>query len=202
MIPSQWPGFDHVWKGLCLFDSSDAQARKPEPSASQNLPFSTVKLQVASVLWDCWLDIRKSIRPVKTWVTRCWRGYLSGAKCRWFAYGPADAAATPSSLASLKSSGWKSGMVEPFWCWLTGVVLEKSPLSYKLQVHLTATNRDLKASWPLWIWGQNYGLSLCLVTLASASIFLPFPQARNLASSRHCFGHSLEGLISFNVVDM
>jgi len=27
------------------------------------------------------------------WVVGCWRGYLSGARCR-FAYGPADATAT------------------------------------------------------------------------------------------------------------
>jgi len=26
---------------------------------------------------------------------RCWRGYLSGARCKWFAYGPADATFTP-----------------------------------------------------------------------------------------------------------
>jgi len=43
-------------------------------------------------------------RPAwKNWVMRCWRGYLSGVKCKWFAYGPDDATATPSSLASLKS---------------------------------------------------------------------------------------------------
>jgi len=29
----------------------------------------------------------------KKWVVGCWRGYLSGARCR-FAYGPADATAT------------------------------------------------------------------------------------------------------------
>jgi len=29
-------------------------------------------------------------------------GYLSGARCKWFAYGPADATATPSSLAAVK----------------------------------------------------------------------------------------------------
>ena len=29
----------------------------------------------------------------KNWVVRCWRGYLSGARCR-LAYGPADATAT------------------------------------------------------------------------------------------------------------
>ena len=51
-----------------------------------------------------WLGTRKSIHPrVKKWVMRCWHSYLSGVRCKWFVYGPADATATPSSLASLKS---------------------------------------------------------------------------------------------------
>jgi len=54
---------------------------------------STYLLTVPSVLWHCWLGGRKGIRPVKTWVVGCWRGYLSGARCR-LAYGPADATAT------------------------------------------------------------------------------------------------------------
>jgi len=29
-----------------------------------------------SVLWHCWMGVRKGIQPVKTWVMRCWRGYL------------------------------------------------------------------------------------------------------------------------------
>ena len=41
--------------------------------------------------------------PVNNWVIRRWRGCLSEARCKWFAYGPADATATPWSLASLKS---------------------------------------------------------------------------------------------------
>jgi len=45
-----------------------------------------------------------------------------GAK--WFAYGPADATATPLSLASLKSR-----MVLPFWCRFIQVVLEKRTLN-------------------------------------------------------------------------
>ena len=32
--------------------------------------------QKPSVLWHCWLGVRKGIRPVKTWLMRCWRGYL------------------------------------------------------------------------------------------------------------------------------
>jgi len=39
----------------------------------------------------------------KNWVVRYWRGYLSGAKCKWCAYSPADAIAIPSSLAPVKS---------------------------------------------------------------------------------------------------
>jgi len=35
--------------------------------------------------------------------TGWWRGYLSGARCKWFAYSPADATATLSSLAPVKS---------------------------------------------------------------------------------------------------
>jgi len=49
--------------------------------------------QMPSVLWNCWLGGRKGIRPVKNWVVGCWRGYLSGAMCR-FAYGLAVATAT------------------------------------------------------------------------------------------------------------
>ena len=46
-----------------------------------------------SVLWRCWLGGRKGIRPVKNWVVGCWRGYLSGARCR-LAYSPVDFTAT------------------------------------------------------------------------------------------------------------
>ena len=34
---------------------------------------------------------------------RYWHGDLSGARCKWFACGPADATATSSSLAPVKS---------------------------------------------------------------------------------------------------
>jgi len=54
-----------------------------------------------SVLWHCWLGVRKSIWPVKNWVMRYWHGYLSALRCKWSTDGPADATATPSCLASL-----------------------------------------------------------------------------------------------------
>ena len=47
------------------------------------------------MLWHCWLGGRKGIRPVM-----CWRGYLSGARCR-LAYGPADATASCLSKIQL-----------------------------------------------------------------------------------------------------
>ena len=59
------------------------------------------------VVGICLLVGRQEEHPAcKNWVTRCWCGYLSGARCRLFAYGPADASAipiSPSSLASFKS---------------------------------------------------------------------------------------------------
>jgi len=39
----------------------------------------------------------QSIQSVQSWVMRCWHGYLSAVRCRWFACGPADTTATPSS---------------------------------------------------------------------------------------------------------
>jgi len=60
----------------------------------------------------------------KNWVMRCWCGYLSGARCRLFAYGPADATASPnpSSPASLKSR-----LVLLFWYRPSQLVPEKRP---------------------------------------------------------------------------
>jgi len=55
-----------------------------------------------SVLWHCWLGVRKSIRPVKNWVMGYWRGYLSGVWCKWFAWS-SWCHCHPSSLASVKS---------------------------------------------------------------------------------------------------
>ena len=59
---------------------------------------------------------------VITWVMRYWHGYLSGAKCKWLAYGLADATATPSSLLQkIKNS-------LSFWYRPTQVALEKKAI--------------------------------------------------------------------------
>jgi len=57
------------------------------------------------LLRHCWLGIMKSIRPVKNWVTRCWRGCLSGVRCKWFAYGPAMPL-PPHHLLLLEDLDW------------------------------------------------------------------------------------------------
>ena len=57
----------------------------------------------------------------KNWVVRYWRGCLSGARCKWFAYGPTDATATLSSLAPVKSRMvYLSGASLPRFSWKRG----------------------------------------------------------------------------------
>ena len=60
----------------------------------------------------------------KNWVMRCWCGYLSGARCRLFAYGPADATTIPKPHHLLPH-------LNPDWFYLsdTQVVLENRPLN-------------------------------------------------------------------------
>jgi len=44
---------------------------------------------------------------------RYWHGYLSGVRCKWPAYGPAHATATPPSLAAVKSD-WFTFLVPAY----------------------------------------------------------------------------------------
>ena len=53
---------------------------------------------------------------------RCWCGYLSGARCRLFAYGPADATAIPKLRHLLPH-------LNPDWIYLRGTGLSR--LSWK-----------------------------------------------------------------------
>jgi len=57
---------------------------------------------------------------------RCWCGYLPGARCRLFAYDPADATAIPKPHHLLPL---KSRLVLSFCYRLTQAVLEKRPLN-------------------------------------------------------------------------
>ena len=93
----------------------------------------------------------------KHWVMRCWCGYLSGARCRLFAYGPADATASqnPSYLASFKSR-----MVSPFWYWLTQVVLENRLLNG------CSSSSSSLVCWVLWIARSAHWPSVTLWSIA------------------------------------
>ena len=91
------------------------------------------------MLWRCWLGVRQGIQAVKTWVMRCWHGYLSGTKCKWFAYGPADATATPSSLLQKIQNGLS------FWYQPTQIVLEKKAVKW-LCVCVTAVQKLWKSN--------------------------------------------------------
>jgi len=58
----------------------------------------------------------------KNWVMRCWCGYLSGARCRLFAYGPANATASENPIISCL-------ILSPDWFYLSGTGLPR--LSWK-----------------------------------------------------------------------
>jgi len=71
------------------------------------------------------LAILEGYPACENWVVKYWRGYVSGARCKWFAYGPADATATPSSLAPVK---FRMVLISGLH-YVTQVVLEKRPLN-------------------------------------------------------------------------
>ena len=62
-----------------------------------------IGIHMPSVLWCCWFGGRKGIQPVKTEWWGTGKVIISAPRCKWFAYGPADATATISSLAPVKS---------------------------------------------------------------------------------------------------
>jgi len=89
----------------------------------------------------------------KNWVMRCWCGYLSLARCRLFAYGPADATASqnPIILVSFKSRR------------LTGL----HTLSWKEEFNRRVCNFNFQlicASFQRcqWFWDSSVVLSTCL----------------------------------------
>ena len=72
---------------------------------------TSINTTMPSVLWHC-----------KNWVMRRWHSYLSGARCRLFAHGPADATAIWRAHHLLPH-------VNPGWFYLPGTGLPR--LSWK-----------------------------------------------------------------------
>jgi len=101
----------YLWNWLTadleLSQVSSSQGTEGPPSRSRarqaNVAVCFLILRVAFSARTLLFGGKKSIWPVKNWLTRCLHGYLFGARCKWLAYGPADATATPSSLALVKS---------------------------------------------------------------------------------------------------
>ena len=88
-----------AWKRLMSNGVTRVIAKPLRPTNTKYIYIQLIINQhVPSVLWHCWLGGRKSIWPIKTWVMRYWHGYLSGARCKWLAYGPTNTTATPSTL--------------------------------------------------------------------------------------------------------
>jgi len=98
----RWVSVSVIWIWLDFYYS-------PKLYCSQNA-FSALPLLVG---WQ------EGHPACKNWVVRYWRGhYLSGARCKWFAYDPADGTATPSSLAPVKSRmAYLSGAGLPRLSW-------------------------------------------------------------------------------------
>jgi len=93
---------------------------------------------------------RQKERPAcKNGVMSCWRGCLSEARCEWFAYGPAGAAATPSALVPSKSR-----IVLPLYGWLSQVVLAKTPLNECLLVCFVRSVTAMM-TWCVSIWSRS-----------------------------------------------
>jgi len=77
----------------------------------------------------------------RNWVMKCWCGYLSGARCRSFAYGLADATAIPKPHYLLPPLN--PDRVLPFWYQQAQVVLEKRPLNgYSSSIYILPHYRN------------------------------------------------------------
>jgi len=57
------------------------------------LIYITIRLQTAFSVLTLLVGWQEGHLACKNWVVGCWRGYLSGARCK-FAYDPDDATAT------------------------------------------------------------------------------------------------------------
>ena len=76
---------------LCPVDRTVARLYRHKKVLRSFYAFSAMTLLV----WH-----REKYPACKNWVMRCWCGYLSAARCRLFAYGPADATVSKNPIIS------------------------------------------------------------------------------------------------------
>jgi len=100
---------------------------------------------------------QEDIRPVNNRVMSCWHGYLSEARCKWFAYGLGDTTATPSSVASLQSR-FQNGvyLLVPAYPGCPGKEAAKRVFVFLFVTKLSIFQTGALAVWqhmrPLWMW--------------------------------------------------
>ena len=125
LLPGLWRDSLHVTCGLTACTPGSAPGPTLGNEYGKTLPLLSKRIifrRVPSVLLHCWLGVRKSIRPIKNKVMRCWRGYLSGASCRLFACSPAGATAIPKVYHLLPH-------LNPDWFYISGTGIPR--LSWK-----------------------------------------------------------------------
>jgi len=83
--------------------SDEYTSMMPPEQRMKNIGNSTLCYVILCFDAVGWVAGTEGHPACRNWVMRCWRGYLSWVRYKWFAYGPADATATPSSLAPVKS---------------------------------------------------------------------------------------------------
>jgi len=84
----------HLWEWNIVILMANFHFTAATETQTLKILFHPFLSDLPSVLWQCRFGVTKRIHTVKNWLMKCWRGYLSGARCKWFACGPADA--TPS----------------------------------------------------------------------------------------------------------
>jgi len=116
MAPTNIVSLRSPWKPRWYVVTSTAPQMT---SRTMQLSAVHVRTPLPSVLWHCVVWRHQEEHPAcKNWVMRCWCGYVSGARCRLFAYGPADATAISKPHHLLPH--WN-----PDWFYLSGTSLPR-----------------------------------------------------------------------------
>jgi len=89
---------EEQWSLLALLQADDSSCPDSPQPFTQQTTNSTTGINPPQTLWGIQVQpfqyfLSLFLPPSSTWVVGCWRGYLSGARCR-LAYGPVDVTAT------------------------------------------------------------------------------------------------------------